>query len=307
MPILQDVLTIIVTFNGADTVTRLVDSCVDPSGRLTSPMLIIDNDSSDDTLEVLEGIMLDGIEITWLARNIGVAAAYNMGVEQALLRGAGWMLILDQDSVCGPGMLKKLRASARHLEREGRRIGAICPLVSSLEHPDCVHLPYNWGRRGLETVASIPKDQDRMVQIDSCLTSGTMYNVQALEAIGGFREEYFIDFVDHECHLRLRKKGWEIWWDVAPRLYHRLGRIQRNTDQGLWIEHDPVRYYYMARNMLDGHYRLGGIGPTIHFLRELLRHMVRIFRYGKYPYKSSYFIMKGIGHAISGRFGPLDR
>ncbi len=307
MPILQDVLTIVVTFNGADTVARLVDSCVDPSGRLVSPILVIDNDSSDHTVEVLEGIAVDGIEFMWLARNIGVAAAYNRGLEQALSRGAGWMLMLDQDSICGPAMLKRLRATARRLEREDCRIGAVCPLVSSFEHPDCIHLPYRWGRRGLETVAYISNDQDQLIKIDSCLTSGTLYNVHALEDIGGFREDYFIDFVDHECHLRLRKKGWGIWWDVVPRLYHRLGRIQRDTDQGLWIEHEPVRYYYMARNMLDGHYRFGGMVPTIHFLRELLRHMVRIFRYGKSPYRSSYFIMKGIGHAICGRFGPIDR
>ncbi len=143
------------------------------------------------------------------------------------------------------------------------------------------------------------------MEIDSTLTSGTLYSTAALLSVGGFRESYFIDFVDHECHLRLRRAGWKLWWVPGAVLYHDLGKTQRLTAQGLWIEHEPYRYYYMARNMLEGHRRLGGMGAALLLGAEIARHAWRLQRYGRRPALCAAYIGKGILHAMLGKSGRL--
>jgi rhamnosyltransferase len=305
-PIIKDVLSLVVTCQGKRTIQELIESCLFEAGHLVSRILVIDNNSSDKTVEKLQCYRNGLLSVFEMSSNVGVAAAYNLGLERARHLGVHWLFILDQDSVCRKGLLAQLLKTSSSLEGRGRKVGAVCPTVRSIQFPEIVHLPYIWGSRGFSPVRVSRTSCDALVRIDSCLTSGTLYNVEALRSVQGFREDYFIDFVDHECHLRLRRQGWEIWWDGGCELFHRLGRRQKQTEQGLWVEHNPERYYYMARNMLDGHWRFGGWRASTSFLRGMLKHMGCILRHGEEPMKSFYYILKGILDAFLGHFGPLD-
>lgn len=305
-PIIKDVLSLVVTYQGERTIQELVESCLFEAGRPVSRILIIDNNSSDKIVERLQRYRNGLLNVLEMPRNVGVAVAYNLGLERARHLGVQWLFILDQDSVCGKGLLAQMLKTGSSLKEKGRKVGAVCPVVKSIQFPDSIHLPYNWGLRGFSPVRVSRTSGDALVRIDSCLTSGTLYNVEALRSVQGFREDYFIDFVDHECHLRLRRQGWEIWWDRGCELFHRLGRRQKQTEQGLWVEHNPERYYYIARNMLDGHWRFGGWRASTSFLRGMLKHMGCILRHGEEPMRSFYYILKGILDALLGHFGPLD-
>ncbi|OPL12213.1 MAG: hypothetical protein AVO38_04100 [delta proteobacterium ML8_D] len=304
--IIKDVLSLVVTYQGEETIPKLIESCLFETGYPVSRILVIDNDSSDETVNRLQSYRNGLLSVLEMPRNVGVAAAYNLGLERALDLGVSWLFILDQDSVCGKGLLAQLLKTGLCLKEEGRKVGAVCPMVKSIKFPDIIHLPYIWDSRGFIPVDVSMTSGDILVQIDSCLTSGTLYNVKALKSVQGFREDYFIDFVDHECHMRLRRQGWEIWWDRKCELLHNLGRRQKQTEHGLWVEHNSERYYYMARNMLNGHWHLGGWRASIFFLRGMLRHMVSILRYGEQPVKSYYYILRGILDALLGHLGPFD-
>jgi rhamnosyltransferase len=273
-PIIKDVLSLVVTYQGERTIQELVESCLFEAGRPVSRILVIDNNSSDKIVERLQRYRNGLLNVLEMPRNVGVAVAYNLGLERARHLGVQWLFILDQDSVCGKGLLAQMLKTGSSLKEKGRKVGAVCPVVKSIQFPDSIHLPYNWGSRGFSPV--------RVSR-----TSG-------------------IDFVDHECHLRLRRQGWEIWWDRGCELFHRLGRRQKQTEQGLWVEHNPERYYYMARNMLDGHWRFGGWRASTSFLRGMLKHMGCILRQGEEPMRSFYYILKGILDAFLGHFGPFD-
>jgi rhamnosyltransferase len=69
-------------------------------------------------------------------------------------------------------------------------------------------------------------------------------------AIGGFREDYFIDQVDHEFCLRARAHGHQVVISRKPVMAHSVGE-----SGGVWMpwlgvlpNHPPVRKYYIARN-----------------------------------------------------------
>ena len=291
------ILTLIVTYNGGKTICETIKAAK------TKPILIIDNASTDDTISAISTLSDTGIEIISMPENVGVAKAYNIGIQHALQQGRDWLFILDQDSACSTDCLELLDETAEYLTEKGEKTVAVCPTVKSSNFPDIIHHPYHWNNWNFEP---IPDNGIQLVPIDSTITSGTLYSVKALNSVGGFREKYFIDFVDHECHLRLRKAGWSLWWDKRAVLYHSLGKIQKMTNQGLWIEHEPIRYYYMARNMADGYFQFGGLKAIYHFSLEIKAHVFRLIRYGAEPNKSIYYILRGINDAFWRRFGRLD-
>ncbi|MCP4680747.1 MAG: glycosyltransferase [Desulfobacterales bacterium] len=293
------------TYNGAETIRGTLQSCRSGLQQGKSPILVIDNASRDDTVSIIESLCPEQTKIVKMAENLGVACAFNVGVQRALRAGVRWLFILDQDSVCGPGCLDILLETAGDLVKKGEKVGAVCSMARSRTFPDVIFRPYYWTGRALVPVPDAPGSA-LLVPVDSTISSGTLYSVNALNAINGFRERYFIDFVDHECHIRLREAGWSLWWEKRAILHHRLGKIQRITGAGLWIEHEPFRYYYMTRNMTDGLWRIGGVAAISRFAGEMFRHVLRVKRYSARSNEIIYYIIKGIRDAILRRFGPID-
>ncbi len=298
----SQILCAMVTFNGRESVSRSIKA-LSRAASWPFPVLIVDNDSSDDTVEIISALSQPGLSIERLQENIGVAGAYNLILERAKSRGFRWLFILDQDSLCVPGCLELLHEQAEALIREGEKLGAVCPTVFSRHFPDVVHPPYEWDGTYLRMLV-YPKDQER-VRVCSGISSGTLYLVKALDQVGGFRENFFIDFVDHDCHLRLHRVGWKMWWIRQAMLGHELGTRQQMTPDGLWIEHEPFRYYYIARNSLSGFMKYGGYRGSILFLNDLRKHVLKLRRYGRSPGASIMYMIKGIFHGLAGRFGPM--
>jgi rhamnosyltransferase len=76
--------------------------------------------------------------------------------------------------------------------------------------------------------------------------------VEALNQIGGFREDLFIDYVDYDVCLRLRASGWKVAVEPAAVLRHTIGA--QTPHRLLWLvpvdssNHSPDRQYYKYRN-----------------------------------------------------------
>ena len=300
----MEVLILIVCYNGAKTILNTVQSCL--ITVKSDYVLAVDNGSTDPTLTILKSIQDKRFEIISMGYNSGLGTAFNLGVTAAHGMGAKWLYILDQDSVLAAGCLEKLFQTAQCLLKHIPSVSAISPTVRCRAYPEIIHYPLKWnGKRLQPEIYGKKSSFSEAVQVDSPISSGTLYRVDALKTIGGFNESYFIDFVDHDCHLRLRKAGFTLWWAKNAEIFHQLGAIQRMTDRGLWIEHEPFRYYYMARNMTEGYRRIGGLMSMLMFWWDISRHIVRLHAYGRHPCAGIYYILRGCFDAIIGKSGAL--
>ena len=63
------------------------------------------------------------------------------------------------------------------------------------------------------------------IEIDECITSAAFCNTEALSSVGGFDEKMFIDSVDFEICLNLRKHGYKIYRTDFVGLLHELSII----------------------------------------------------------------------------------
>jgi len=88
----MEISVIIPTYNRARLVRRAVDSALKQT-HAPLEVLVVDDASTDDTLEILEPFA-DEITLLPLEENRGVSAARNLGIDQA--RGE-WLAFLDSD------------------------------------------------------------------------------------------------------------------------------------------------------------------------------------------------------------------
>jgi rhamnosyltransferase len=158
--------------------------------------------------------------------NRGVARALNIGAEEAMKAGCGYLLTMDQDSQAAPDMVSRMMASLALHGRE--KVGMIAPF----------HVT-----KGARTNAGKAEFEDVMTP----MTSGCLLNLSVYRKAGPFREDLFIDFVDNEYCLRLRRQGFKVLRANRALLYHTVGDT-RKYGPFIATNHPPLRRYYKTRN-----------------------------------------------------------
>jgi rhamnosyltransferase len=197
---------------------------------------LIDNGSGETSAACLaEASILSNVTAIFNSRNVGVAAALNQGVREARARGYEWALTLDQDTVAEPFLVAALRGV----------LGTIPP------HRRVAAIGSNYYEHGTGRLFHDLGAEDAWVDAVVVMTSGSLISLPAYEAIGGFRDEFFIDMVDTDYCLRARALGFRVVLSLTPTMKHSIGRM--TLHRLLWTQvtttnHDPARRYYMMRN-----------------------------------------------------------
>lgn len=106
MPVHEvDVSVIIVTWNSADVIMQCVQSVIRNSGNLNVELIIIDNDSSDETFVIINKIQYDKLRIYHNDVNFGYTKAVNQGIKLSAGRN---IFLLNPDAVLHEGCIEKL-------------------------------------------------------------------------------------------------------------------------------------------------------------------------------------------------------
>ena len=164
-------------------------------------------------------------------RNLGLAAALNLGLA-ALPAEPEAVLFLDQDSVLPEGLIEGL---AEDLDDPGIGVVGPSPVDASTG-------------RAYETFAG---RHERLDDRDMVITSGMLLRRSCLERVPGFREDFFVDYVDLDFCLRLKRSGVRIVRDTALELPHSIGdvRVHRLLGREIQVGHYAAwRHYWIARN-----------------------------------------------------------
>jgi rhamnosyltransferase len=212
------------------------------AGQVAS-VLVVDNASAQ------RPDMHAGASLIALGLNVGIGAAQNVGIRTAAERGAGFVLLLDQDSLPAADMVAQLLRAHDRAALHGPPIAAVGARVVD---PDGRHDGFVRFRHGRYETVPLPSE-DVGIDCDMLIASGTLIPMAAIDAVGGMAEELFIDKVDTEWCLRARSRGWRLLGAPQALLHHRLGEHAVRIWFGRWRElrlHQPFRYYYMVRNGL---------------------------------------------------------
>lgn len=193
-----------------------------------------------------------GFELLLLGRNEGVAAAHNRGIARARTLGADAVLLLDQDSIPAPDMVRELRRALRRLEAAGKAVAAVGPChIDERSHLQSPFVRFGVLKNQHLYCGTTPGDET--VECDHLITSGTLIPVSSFDQVGGMDEGLFVDNVDTEWCFRAMSKGYSLFGVCSARMSHGVGDALREV----WVPfsdavvvHRPIRLYYAVRNHL---------------------------------------------------------
>jgi hypothetical protein len=244
------VTAIVVSWNARDDLLRCLASLQAQPVPLEA--IVVDNASEDGSAAAVRAAFPD-VRVIESAANEGFARANNRGLHVARGRYA---LILNPDAELRRGALQAL---VRHLDGHPRT-GVVAPRTRSEDGsiqvsfgPD---LSLSSERRQRRLVRGVKARNARALEEAEAMAgrpwepdwvSGSclLARREALDAVGGFDEGFFLYEEDADLCLRLRRAGWRIAFTPEAEVVHRLGRSMAQAPARARAEYhrSHLRYY----------------------------------------------------------------
>jgi rhamnosyltransferase len=287
------VCAIVVTYHPGAEVPGHVDAILRQAARV----IVVDNEATEESRARL-AIFADNpaVELVHNSENLGIATALNQGVQRALAAGYEWIATFDQDSVVPEEFFSRLLAA--HAAYPGReRVAVLAPLYRDR------HLGFIYSSAG-----PVKEELTGDVPIQVTAASGNLVSAAALQAVGGFREDFFIDCVDFEFCLRCRRAGWLVLEVRRVILDHAMGHYRQI--RWLWRrprinDYDATRRYYQARNLLVLYANFGLFDPRWMARNAWFygRDLIKLMLFYENRREKLGAIFTGWWHAAAGRRG----
>jgi rhamnosyltransferase len=288
-PVAETVCAVVITWFPDRGVVQRIARILEQAGS----MVIIDNGSSEEIIALLRGIASSpSVDLLENNENKGVARALNQAAEIAAQSGAQWMLTFDQDTVVRDALLESLIAVFRVGSRKAAIIGS--NYWSTAKQRRFLGCGRHRGKKYVER--------------KTVITSGTLVWLGLLGQIGGFREDYFIDSVDHEYCLRARAHGYRVLISCAELMSHSIGDDSGPRRRFIAYEHPAIRKYYMTRNTLvtlSTYFSTEPLWAFCQIIRLVAELVSIIFLESDKRCKARYYF-RGVRDALAGRMGRVS-
>lgn len=297
-PVPGRVMTVIVTYHPNLVRLRRLIEVLLPQ---VSGIHVIDNGSHAADIEgLLAEFPSAPVEVTRMGANLGLGRAQNAGIERVRAFRPEYVLLMDQDSEPECAMVATLREAlearpeaaaagpAYQAHALGRRSGFVYVSGLRMRRQQCTSC-------------------EDVVEVDHLIASGSLIPVQALDRIGGLRDDLFIDYVDIEWGLRARARGMRVYGVCAAGMSHRLGDATLSILGRSIPQYSPQRIYYQVRNSIlllrEPFVPLNW--KLVNLRQVMLRCLAHIWRVRPVrPYVR--MIGVAVAHGVRGRAGRLD-
>ena len=249
----ESVAVVIVTFNRADLLTRMLDGLAAQT-RVPDAVYVIDNASTDHTREILTarrehpGLPL---HVTHSEENLGGAGGFRLGVRLAHGAGHDRIWLVDDDVVPARDCLEVMLATdepclAAIREDLGGRVVEKAALDFDLRNP----LAIRPKRASVDGTFTDRQAMPQRVELQNVSFEGFMFRREVVDTIGLPDASYFIFYDDVDFAVRARRAGYRIWGLRDAVLVRQLDFDQQHAL-------DTWKGFYMFRNLFVVHFRYG--------------------------------------------------
>lgn len=231
-----ELVLIILNWDSAGDTIECAESLL-PQLRATDRIIIVDNGSTDDSLERMQNRFPE-IEIIQNPRNLGFQGGMNVGIRRAISLNSRWIMLLNSDTIASPTMLETLFSSMPpdadlvspgiyyHAERD-----RLCSTGGQ----------FNSILLELTSQAKVSPTDDP-VQLEFLPSTVWLMRKDVIDRVGLLDEAFFpIYYDDLDYCLRMKKKGCKSYLIPQARLFHRIS-------QSVGGRNSPRERYLMARN-----------------------------------------------------------
>ncbi len=251
-----------------DEVVSSLENIRYPKDRIE--FIIVDNNSPDGSAEVIRekvvpksGVTLPKVMFFPNPTNDGFAAGNNIGINHALLEGADYVFLLNNDAKFHPDALTE----AVRVAESDPRIGSVQSLMLLWQKPEIVNstggmvhfLGFGFVRDNGRNVATITaKDGEEIAYASG---AAVLYRASVLKKVGLLDPYYFLYHEDLELGWRIRLAGCKNVLALKSIVYHHY-EFKRSISKFFWMERNRVLVHV-------GHLKLGTLVLLAPFLLML--------------------------------------
>jgi rhamnopyranosyl-N-acetylglucosaminyl-diphospho-decaprenol beta-1,3/1,4-galactofuranosyltransferase len=249
----ESVAVVIVTFNRADLLTRMLDGLAAQT-RPPDAVFVVDNASTDHTREILTARREHPdlpLQVTHSEENLGGAGGFRLGVRLAYDAGHDRIWLVDDDVVPAADCLEVLLAADEPCVaaiREDLRGDLVekAALDFDLSNP----LSIRPKRSSVDDAYPDRAGMPERVELQNVSFEGFMFRREVVDTIGLPDASYFIFYDDVDFAVRARRAGYRIWGLRDAVLVRQLDFDQQHAL-------DTWKGFYMFRNLFVVHFRYG--------------------------------------------------
>lgn len=242
------VAVVTVTYNSAAVIVEFMESLLKQTYQHFR-LYVVDNASSDTTLELLARYADPRIMVIRNLTNVGVADGNNTGIRAALNEGSTSVLLINNDAVFGPEMISTLHEGLWKYTCD-----MIVPKILYFEPPDKIwsaggrfsrlrgrskHLGFNKNDDGRF-------DEPREVRYSP--TCCMLIRREVFEHAGIMDPNYFVYFDDADFCLRAHRAGFRLMYAPETQLFHKVSSLigHRSDTSVRYVTRNHV--YFVLKN-----------------------------------------------------------
>ncbi len=245
-------------------------------------LVVVDNGSTDDSVDAFKKLNLSNLRIIKNQENLGFAAGNNVGIRDAIARGADYVIILNNDTIVDKNLAKEFMLAARKYPRFGElspkiyfakgyefhkkryrksELGRVIWSAGGIIDWDNVYCT----NRGVDEVDI--GQYDLLEETDFATGSCAFLNVRAIRTVGFFDERYFMYLEDVDLSQRMKRNGWKVLYVPRAFLWHKVAQSSK-------IGGD-LNDYFITRNRLLFGLKYATPKTKVALLRESLRLLIK--------------------------------
>lgn len=237
------IAVVLVNWNSSQNTIECISSLLESSVK-DLYIIVVDNASTVGAVEEVSQLFPD-ILLIRNKENLGFGRANNIGITNALKRGAEYILLLNNDTIVDKCAIEELRESLQNNPRSG----IVTPRIRYYDEPSRLwaaggQLNLFWGRATMRGNRTIDNDLfDEMTAVDYAVGAGMMFPSDVLSDVGGFDPRFFHSAEDVDLSLRVREKGRDILYVPTAVIWHKVSRSSGGADS-------PHSIFYLFRGLL---------------------------------------------------------
>ncbi len=273
----MDVSFIIVNYNTKDILRDCILSIKEKSQNIDYEIIVVDNDSSDGSVEMLRNDFPD-IKTIESGGNIGFGRANNKGMEKA---SGKYLFLINSDTILLNNSALEFYDKAEKLSEEGLKIGALGAVLLNKDLTTCHsygHFITPWYE--LREVASkyfrFLKDSENtnpplvegIKNVDYVTGADMFVPAAVFKTIGGFDPDFFMYCEEVDWQKRMQENGLGRFIVEGPQIIH----LEGGSDSGkkkVWTPSRLINLYSSRKKYRKKHYNKL-ILPLFRAVRALL-------------------------------------
>lgn len=248
---MASISVVTVTYNSGAVLTEFLE-CVNAQSHDDFGLIVIDNASWDQSLQIVEAHAPASTLVIPNAENIGVGAANNLGIRAALEQGSNYVLFLNNDTAFGPDLFKILEQSAREC--------GVSMVAPKIVYHDQRNLIWAAGGRFIMPPVYLHQHRgfnardhgqfDARALVSYAPTCCLLVGKGVFERVGVMDPDYFVYFDDVDFSFRAWRAGFVVLYEPTGVVLHKVSALTGGRQSLYYAKMSTRNRIYFQRKHL---------------------------------------------------------